>query len=175
MTPKSAEEKNRHEITMQLIQQQPKLMQIQNDHQATYTNILKSVTDADQVQLNDTVMSKAEIETITRSERQQTELKRLDAEYFISSLKVKSDRYRIEITRTSDDRTFATDLFKGHLNMTEMEAIMKAFTAEVPITLNVVGRVRGESVSSANIVGINNEANGQQVAANEADGKSTGI
>lgn len=172
---KSVEEQNRHEITLRLVEQQPKLLQIQSDHQATYTNILKSVADAEEVELNQTVMSQAQIEEITRSERQQTELKRLDAEYLISSLKVKNDRYRIEITRTSDDHTFATDLFKGHLNMTEMDTIMKAFTSEIPIRLNVVGRVKGDAISIANIVGINNEANGQQVASNTGTQESNEI
>ena len=163
---KSIEEQNRHEITLELIKQQPKLLQMQRDYQAAYTNILKSVSDADEVELNNTVISKEQIEEISRPGRQQTELTRLDDEYIISSFKVKADRYRIEITRVSDQQTFGTDLFKGHLSMSEMDSMMKAVTTETPIKLNVVGRVRGDSVSTANIVGVNNEANGQQVASN---------
>lgn len=161
---KSQEEKNRHEITMQLLQQQPKLMQIQNEQVATYTNILKSVQDAQQVTLDKTVLSQEQLGLITRSERQATELKRIDDQYLISSLKIKPDSYKIEVLRVSDGKTIPTELFKGHLSMNEMQQIMDAFTAEKPINLNIVGRVRGDVITTANIVGINNQANGSEVA-----------
>ncbi|WP_394165164.1 hypothetical protein [Neptunomonas phycophila] len=161
---KSQEEKNRHEITMQLLKQQPKLMEIQNEQVSTYTNILKSVPDATQVTLDQTVMSQAQLEVITRQERQATELKRIDDLYLISSLKIKQDSYKIDVLRVSDGKVIPTELFKGHLSINEMDRIMKAFTAEESINLNIVGRVRGDIITSANIVGINNKANGNAVA-----------
>jgi hypothetical protein len=161
---KSTEEENRHQITLQLIQQQPKLMEIQNEQVATYTNILKSVSDAQQVTLDKTTLTTAQLETITKQERQTTELKRIDGLYLISSLKIKQDSYKIDVLRISDEKMIPTELFKGHLSMDEMDNLMKAFTSETPINLNVVGRVRGEVVTSANIVGVNNKANGEAVA-----------
>lgn len=161
---KSQEEKNRHEITMQLLQQQPKLMQIQNEQVATYTNILKSVQDARQVTLDKAVISQDQLGLITRSERQATELTRIDDQYLISSLKIKPDSYKIEVLRVSDGKTIPTELFKGHLSINEMQQIMDAFTSEKPINLNVVGRVRGDVITTATIVGINNKANGNEVA-----------
>lgn len=161
---KSQAEKNRHELTMQLLQQQPKLMQIQNEQVATYTNILKSVQDAKQVTLDETVISQDQLGLITRSERQATELMRIDDQYLISSLKIKPDSYKIEVLRVSDGKTIPTELFKGHLSINEMQQIMEAFTTEKPINLNIVGRVRGDVITTANIVGINNKANGNTVA-----------
>ncbi|WP_444891237.1 hypothetical protein [Microbulbifer sp. DLAB2-AA] len=161
---KSAEEKNRHEITVQLIKQQPRLMEIQNANVAAYTNILKSVPDADLVTTDKVTLRKDEIENITKQERQSTELKRIDDLYLISSLKIKQDSYKIDVLRVSDGRVVPTELFKGHLSMDEMENIMRAFTNEKPISLNIVGRVRGEEITSANIVGVNDMANGEAVA-----------
>jgi len=163
---KTQEEKNRHEITLQLVKQQPKLMQIQNEQVATYTNILKSVPDAEQVKLDNTVLSKEQIQVITRPERQATELKRIDDLYLISSLKIKQDSYKIEVLRVLDGRIIPTELFKGHLSIDEMDKIMKAFTSEKSIHLNIVGRVRGEVITSANIVGLDNQANGNNVVEN---------
>jgi len=153
-------EKNRHEITLELIKQQPKLLQIQNDHIATNTNILRSVSDAEQVTLDTTVINNDELGMITRSERKETELRRLDDLFLISSLKKKQDSYKIEIIRKSDNLNILTELFKNHLSIDEMNQIMNAFTSDTPIPLNIVGRVRGEIIISANIVGINNSANG---------------
>ena len=166
---KSQEEKNRHEVTMQLLLQQPKLMQIQNEQIATYTNILKSVQDAKQVTLDNTVISQEQLGLITRSERQATELMRIDDQYIISSLKIKPDSYKIEVLRVSDGKIIPTELFKGHLSIDEMQQIMKAFTTETSIHLNIVGRVRGEVITTANIVGINNKANGNHVAKLEVE------
>ncbi|TAK61074.1 hypothetical protein [Methylobacter sp.] len=161
----SEAENNRHAITMQLMQQQPKLLEIQNETAANLTNILKAVPDADKVKLNNTTLSKAHIEAITKQDRQPTELKRIDDEYLISSLKIKSDSYRIEIIRMSDGKSIPTELLKGHLGINEMDSIMKAFTTEKPILLNVVGRVKGEVITTANIVGVKNVANGSTLGA----------
>ena len=89
---------------------------------------------------------------------------RIDDQYLISSLKIKPDSYKIEVVRVSDGKTIPTELFKGHLSINEMQQIMEAFTPEKPINLNIVGRVRGEVITTANIVGINNKANGNTVA-----------
>jgi len=161
---KTQEEENRHKITLQLIQNQPRLMEIQNEQVATYTNILKSVSDAQQVTLDKTILNSSMLEKITKQERQTTELKRIDGLYLISSLKRKQYSYKIDVLRMTDEKIIPTELFKGHLSINEMDKLMKAFTAETPISLNVVGRVRGDVVTSANIVGINDKANGESVA-----------
>jgi hypothetical protein len=151
---KENEENNRHKIEMQLLQQQPRLMEMQNELTATMTNVLKAVQDAKSVKLNRTSLTKGHIEMITKQDRQPTELKRIDNEYLISSLKIKPDSYRIEIIRIVDGKSIQTDLYKGHLSFNEMDYLMKAFTSEKPIFLNVVGRVKGETITTANIVGV---------------------
>lgn len=166
---KNLEEQNRHEITLELVKSQPKLMQIQNEQIATYTNILKSVPDAEQVRLEKTVLNKGQLEMITKQDRQSTELKRLDDLYYISSLKVRHDNYKIEIIRASDDEVIRTELSKNYLSFSEMEKIMTAFAREKAINLNIVGRVRGDIVTSASIVGVNNQANGVEVTASSLE------
>ncbi|MEY8205429.1 MAG: hypothetical protein RPR40_10175 [Bermanella sp.] len=161
---KEQAEKNRHEITLQLIKQQPKLLQIQNEQVAIHTNILKSVPDAVQVTLGDTVISKDVIRTITKQERQTSEWKRIDDLYSISSLKIKTESYKIDVLRASDGKFIATELPKGQLSIDEMDSLMKSFTKEQYIHLNIVGRVRGDTVTSAHIVGINNKISDNQVA-----------
>lgn len=171
---KTQAEQNRHEITKKLLEQQPKLLQIQNEQVATFTNILKSVPDAQQVQFDQTVITNDEMGIITRSERQASELKRLDGEYLISSLKIKPDSYKIEVLRASDGKAIQTELYKGHLSLDEMDTIVKAFTTEKYISLNVVGRVKGDVINSATIVGVNNKAKGNLVEqlADTKDSKS---
>jgi len=160
---KTLEEQNRHEVVSKLIDENSSLRNIYEEQQAAMTDILKSVIDAEQVQLPGSTLAKADLETITRQERQPTELRRIDGEYTISSFKKKADSFRIEITRIEDGVTFSTELFKGHLSMQEMEAITSALTSDRAINLNVVGRFRGEVIKSAHIVGVNNQANGVQV------------
>jgi len=152
-------EKNRHEIALKLISQQPQLLQIQNEQVATYTNILKSVPDATQVTLNDTVMSKEQVAVITKQERKTTELQKIDGKYLVTSLKMKDDRYRIDVRSMFDEKIFSADLFKGHLNTAEMDMITKAFTTEEPINLNIIGRIRGDIVTTASIMSIRTEEN----------------
>lgn len=152
---KALVEINRHEITEKLLDLQPKLLQIQSEQKETYTNILKSVPDAEKVTLGTTELSRNQIETITRQERQKSELTRLDDTYKISSLKIKQDSYKIDIIRTSDGKTIVTELQKNHLTMQDMKQIMTAFTSESPIKLNIVARAKGDIITTANIVGIN--------------------
>lgn len=162
---KTQEEQNRHDVTMALLAQNDKLREYHQDQVDTMTNILKSVPDAQEVSLPGAKFTASDIETITRQERQTTELKRIDGEYTISSFKKKPDSFRIEITRSSDGKTFATELFKGHLSMAEMDAITSALTSDQTIRLNVVGRLRGDVITSAAIVGVDNMANGSEVDA----------
>lgn len=162
---KMLSEANRHSITNQLIANQPKLMQIQNERDSNYTNILKSVSDAEHVEIDGEKITKGELELIVKPERKSSELKRIDGLYLVSSLKRRTDKYRIEIIRQSDDRVFTCDLFKGHLSMSEMTSITNSFTTETAIKLNVVARVRGEVINSANIVGVQDMASGEAVGA----------
>ena len=46
-----------------------------------------------------------------------------------------------------------------------MNSITEALTTEKPINLNVVGRGRDDILTSAHILGVNNQANGEVVAA----------
>jgi len=156
-------EQNRHEVITQLIDSNQRFRGILEEQQSTFTDIIKSVIDADQVKLPIATLTKADIENITRQERQVTQLERIDGEYTISSFKKKTDSFRIEITRVSDGVTFGTELFKGHLSMAEMDAITSALTSDRSINLNVVGRVRGEAIVSASIVGVDDRANGIEV------------
>lgn len=151
---KALEEQNRHAVTMKLMEAQPKLAGISNEHAASYNNILKSVPDATRVTLGETQLNRLQVEAITKQERKATELTRIDDKYLITSLKIKPDSYRIEVLRVSDERTFPTELMKGYLTMAEMDQITKAFTSEVPINLKVLGRVRGDVITTANIIGI---------------------
>lgn len=154
---KTKAEQNRHELEMALVQNQPRLRSIQQEQRDTYTNLLKSVSDADNVTVGQTRISKSQIETITKQERQTSEVTRIDDSYLISSLKIKPDSYRIEIMRESDGVVIVTELFKGHLTIAEMEKITKAFMTEKPVNLKVVGRVRGNVIVGANIVGIDDD------------------
>jgi len=160
---KSEAEANRHEITLELIKQQPKLLQIQSDQVAMFTNILRSVPDAESVTLNEIVINKDQLSEITKIERNSKELMRIDDLYNISSLKIKSEFYQIEIIRKSDDKSIFTKLSKGHFSIAEMNLITEAFTSESSIHLNILARVRDEIIASANIVGVNNSANGNEV------------
>lgn len=171
---KTKEEQNRHEMSMALIANQPKLLTIQNETLATYNGILKSVPDAEQVTLGTTVISRQQLETITKSERQTSELSRLDDLYKITGFKVRPDSYKIELTRISDETTINTQLFRGHLNIVEMEKITKAAAAETAIKLNVIGRIRKDdnAIVSANIIGVNDNANGQDVATTTPQGQA---
>ena len=165
---KATEEANRHQLTLTLLEQQPKLLQIQTDQIEAYTNIFRSVPDADQVILDDDKkFDKKMIEIITASERQTTVLKRIDDFYKISMLKSQQDRYKIELIRISDDKNISAGLNKGHLSLDEMEKLTNAFLSETSISLNVVARTRGDIVTSANIVGVNDQAKGQTI-----DGKT---
>jgi deoxyribodipyrimidine photolyase-like uncharacterized protein len=154
------QEENRHELTMQLLQQQPKLMEIQNEQMAAFTDILKSVSDANSVKIDDNTFSKSQIQMITASERQTTELTRIDDFYLVSSLKSLHDRYKIDLTRISDGRNIPASLYKGHLSLNEMTRITTAFLNETSISLNVVARKRNEIITTANIIGVDDKAKG---------------
>ena len=162
---KSKEEENRHEVTMALINKNHKLKGIKSEQEVLYTNILRSVQDAEKVTLGTTEIPQSVLEEITKPDRQKLELKRVDDQYQIISLKVKPDSYRIELFRVSDGKIIPTELFKGHLLMSEMDSIMKAFSSETSIQLNVVAKIKGESITSASILGVNNKAKGESVAA----------
>ena len=162
---KSKEEQNRHEVTMALLGESPKLKDIKEEQGALYTNILRSVQDAEKVILGTTEIPQAMLEEITKPDRQTIEMKRIDDQYQIMSLKIKPDSYRIDLLRVSDGKIIPTELFKGHLLMSEMDSIMKAFSSELPIQLNVVAKIKGESITSASILGVNNKAKGESVVA----------
>ena len=150
-------ETNRHQLEMALVSHSSQLAEIASERDAFYSNLLKSVPDADQVTLSNYTLDKEDIQAVTSSERQTSELKRLDDLYLISSLKIKQDSYRIDLTRTSDGKSIPAELFKGHLVMSDMEKILKSFTNEIPIYLKITARVRGEIISSGNIVGLQDE------------------
>lgn len=160
---KTQEEENRHEVTMALLGESPKLKDIKEDQDNLYTNILRSVQDAEKVFLGSTEISKAVLEEITKPDRKAITMERIDGGYQIMSLKIKPDSYRIEIMRVTDGKFIPTELFKGHLSMSEMESLMKAFSGELAIHLNVVAKIKGDTIISANILGVNNEAKGEKV------------
>lgn len=157
---KKLEEVNQHELKLKLLEQQPKLMEIQNEQVAAFTDVLKSVSDANSVKLDDHTFSQPQIQMITASERQTTELSRIDDFYLVSSLKSLQDRYKIELTRISDDRNIPASLYKGHLSLNEMTRITDAFLNETSISLNVVARMRNDVITTANIIGIHDKAKG---------------
>jgi len=156
-------EQNRHELTMELAKQDPRVGGVNTEHQALMTDLLRAVSDADEVEVPGAILKKQDLADITRRERQISELQRIDGQYHITLLKQRQDRYRVEIVRTSDEATFNAELMKGHLTQREMTAITDSFLKEHAIHLNVVATVRGDAISSANIVGVNNQAGGQEV------------
>tara|TARA_R110002110_G_scaffold415835_1_gene657190 strand:- start:18958 stop:19761 length:804 start_codon:yes stop_codon:yes gene_type:complete len=158
------ESEHRRQLESELIKQQPKLMEIQNEQTIALTNILKSVLDATQVDIAQATFNRGQLEEVTRNDRVPTELKRIDDLYLVSSLRIKADSYRIELMRVSDNYGFHADLQKGSISMSEVQQITTAFAREEPILINVVARTKGELVTSANIVGVSNKANGDQIA-----------
>lgn len=148
-------EANRSSLEMQLTYQAPQLNSVANDKDAFYNNLLKSVSDADEVTVAEQTLTRYDIQALTSSERQVSELKRIDDHYLISSLKVKPDSYRVEITRIEDNKSIQAELFKGHLGMEDMDRILQAFRLETPLHLKVTARVRSDSsITAGNIVGI---------------------
>ncbi|MFA0427781.1 hypothetical protein [Vibrio sp. 10N.222.51.C5] len=160
---KDTEAANKQAITMALIQNQPQLKEISEQGNQAMLNVLRSVPDATQVSIDKTTLSKAQIEAITHKAKQESDLRRLDGEYKISLLKHKPNSYRVELLSIATGETIGTELFKGHLSISEMTQITNAFVSQTAIRLNVAGRVNSNSVVSANIVGVNNQANGDQV------------
>lgn len=162
---KELEEKNRHEITMQLIAKEPKMAQIQNEQIAKLINVIKSVPDADQVSIGETTLSKAELFEINKLDRKSSEIKRIDGKYRIISFKNRDEEFKIEVKGESDGKTFSAVLPKGYISIDEMNKITKALTLETTIYLNIVGRVRGDSIHSAQIIGVMHKVKGEKIAA----------
>lgn len=149
------EAKQQREVIERLVEQQPKLADFARAQEDVMTALVKSVSDAQEVVLNNDVkLDSNQIAEIIKPERQKSEVTRLDGEYKISLLKNRPDSYRIDILRLEDDTEFSTELFKGHLSLSEMQLITDAFLSDKPINLAVVGRIRGEAISNAHIAGI---------------------
>jgi hypothetical protein len=161
---KELEENNRHEVTMKLIAKEPKMAEIQNEQVEKLLSIIKSVPDADQVSIGKTTLSKAQLFEINKLDRKKTEIKRIDGKYKIISLKNRDNDFRIEVERETDGETFSTTLTKGFISLDEMTSITKAFTLNTTISLNLIGRIRDDSIYSAQIIGVNHKANGEKVA-----------
>lgn len=162
---KELEEKNRHEITMQLIAKEPKMAEIQNAQMATLLNVVKSVPDADQVKIGETTLTKTDLYEINKLDRKSSEIQRMDGKYKIVSFKNRDDDFKIEVKEEAGGRIFSTVLLKGYISMDEMNKLTKALTAETAIYLNIVGRVRGESITSAQIIGVQHKVKGEKIAA----------
>jgi hypothetical protein len=153
-------DKARADITRDLIKKFPSIGEMQKSISAAQLNLLKSVDDADFVELNSKHISKETLAEINKKERKLKDIVRKDASYKVASLKHKDDYYFVELQNTLGGKGFTAKLFKGHLNMAEMDQILKAFTLDTPIQLNVVARVRDDVISSGTIIGVNNQANG---------------
>lgn len=152
-----------HAVMEQLVRSNSKVAEINANTLAAYASIMKSAKDAEEITIGETTFTADDIDLVTKRERSSSSLQRLDGVYQITALKVKPDSYLIELFDGSD-RSFKAELFKGHLNQAEMSRLMNAFTAESGVSLNIVARVANENVSMANIVGVNDAANGEQVA-----------
>lgn len=152
-------EQNRHKVEMALIQQNETFFsQLAADRDAFYGSLMKSVPDAEEVELAGVKYSQEEIAQITSTERQASELQRLDGQYLVSSLKIKQDSYRIDLIRADDDRVIQTELFKGHLVQSDVDQLFEAFKSERPVALKLAGRVKGEEIGLATILGLQDDA-----------------
>jgi hypothetical protein len=134
---------------------------------ASYANLLKNARGADAVNLNGTEFSSDEIAEMKKQSRTRSREARIDNDYRITYFKIYYDRYRLELTSTTPQRTFTTDLFKGHPSSNEVGHIMLAAVREEPVYLNVFARLAENQVVSATILGLNSLANGAEIDASD--------
>lgn len=157
-------DKARHDITRDLIKKFPSMGEMQKSIASAQLNLLRSVGDAESVELNSHHISKTSLTEINKRERKQKELVRKDASYKVTSLKNKADYYIVELQNIIGGKGFSVKLFKGHLNMGEMDRILKAFSLDTAIPLNVVARISDGVITSGTIVGVNDYAKDVVVA-----------
>lgn len=145
---------HQHEINMELLKAQPRLQEIHNEQQATYLNILKSVLDADTVVLDRAEYNSEQLAELAKQEKVLINSERVDDQYLVTSLKLRDDGYRIDLVNNSTKAALSADLPKNQLGADDMDRLFIAFTSETTIGLKVSARMRGDVITSSNILGL---------------------
>lgn len=154
------EEKNRHEITLELLKNNRELVKAANDSEAAITKFLVSVKDAEKASVGEKVtLKKKDLEELAKPERKVTALKRLDGDYTISSLKRKADDIHLTVHNAKSGKEFSAWIRTGVISIDETRKILNAFMDKKSIFLNILARANDTTTKSADVIGVENHAN----------------
>lgn len=163
----SREEKYKHEITMALLDQQPSMWDIERRNEIVYSNILKSVKDANKATLDKHEFTQKQLSEIDRKQYQNTEVVRIDGSYFIRSMISGTDHLDLEVVDLRDGRVISAKLSKEILSSDDVLLVSYGFINESTVSLKIVARLRGDMVLEANIIGVDHIAAGVKIAEGE--------
>ncbi|MFP3352275.1 hypothetical protein R0K04_12730 [Pseudoalteromonas sp. SIMBA_153] len=154
------EEKNRHEITLELLKNNRVLMDAANGSEAAVTKFLVSVKDADKASVGDSVtLKQKDLEELAKPERKPTALKRVDGNYKINSFKRKVDDFHLTIYNVDTKKEFTAWIRAGVISIDETRKILNSCVDKQSIFLNILARANDTTTKAADIIGVENKAN----------------
>lgn len=155
------QEANRAHLEQQLVAQNQRLAEIQRETALALAGVVKSVPDAESVTVNGAhTFTQDDIRELATTERSRSVQNRIDGPYQVVSIKTREDRWRIELIGEGDTNRYqmTADLLKGQpYSQPTIEAITRSLARATPVNLSVIGRLRGDTVTVASILGLNNQ------------------
>lgn len=154
-------EANRATLETALIEQNNRLAAIQQQTALALANVVRSVPDATSVQVNQLHdFNTEDIRELNTTERAKTDPNRIDGPYLVTSVKSRDDKWRVELIGQGEANQyqFTADLPKRlpHSQVT-IDALSVGLARGTTVNLSVLGRVRGDIVTVANIIGLHNQ------------------
>jgi len=115
-------------------------------------NLLKSVSDADHVQLGNGSFKNEDIRNLTQKPRVANAKYRIDGPYEVTQLRRLEDKWKITIANPIVGAVQA-ELFKGQSAANCMEEIALAFLNQETVDLYVLGKFKGDDLIGVNVLG----------------------
>lgn len=161
--------KDTHADEMQLdtqrrmLDSQDKLVSVLSDYATQHTNLLKSVSDAEKVTYGQYQYDKNALDMLNKQGRTKTKIEQRNGSYYVTGIKRIKTGHRVDLISSDSRSNFSAKIIDDTLNNEEIVKITSAYIGSVSLTLNVTVRTNGDEIVSANIVGINNMANGEPI------------
>jgi hypothetical protein len=149
----SAQETERVRIIKEIVEARPALSEVSDDIYRHHSEMLKSVSEAEQVETRGVVLHQAEVRQIASTKREASEEKRIDGTFRVQGVESPDeDGIKIHVRRQEDGLEFTSGV--KVITMAEEELLRDAIFRKEHLNLAFSAKVLRGSVTSASLISV---------------------
>lgn len=148
-----AETERHNKLIDQLAMQNETVQMALKERGQLDNSVLKATPTAESVDINGQHYSRDEIVEANRSERQSTELERIDGIYYVTNIGSRGDSFSVSLV-DEHGASFRADLTKDKLKPDELDELWQAVRDDTLADLKLTARTRQGAITSATLIGL---------------------